>query len=132
MQSAEGKLLAETNESGANRSWLPACCHRTSGSTSEPGKVRDESSWTYRGKTPAVLPAASKCQEQEACQQTGGRALGGRFKITAREQGQRPPSVYPGPGSRGVDQAATGLHQTSALQQGGGHGIAMHVPYIQA
>ena len=58
--------------------------------------------------------------------------MGGRFKITARERGQRRAGVHPGPGSHGVDQAATGLCQTSALQHGGGHGIAMHVPYIQA
>ena len=61
----------------------------------------------------------------------GATCAGRRVDRPCRRARPQAAQRAPGTGRHGVDQAATGLRQTSALQQGG-HGTAMHVPYIQA
>lgn len=85
---------------------------------------------TYQGKTLAVLPAASECKEQAFSERGDVRGEEGRPSLQESEAAGGP-ARPPGLGRHGGTRRPRGLRQTSALQQGG-HGTAMHVPYIQA
>ena len=95
LQSAEAscsrRLTSRANRSGC----LPEATTRV-GVPLPPRGSGDQSPWTYQGKTPAVLPAASECKEQEASQRTGRRVRGGGWTVPAGDRGRRQLSSLPG------------------------------------
>lgn len=76
-------------------------------SISKVGKVRNESSWTYRGKTPAALLAASKRTESRL-PADGQTRTPGRLRSVQRRRPETTKCVSKDLGSHSVDPSATG------------------------